>query len=53
MIENLDDLDNNSRITKNHLRDMLKAEAKNIHMEGHYACIIIFKGRCQIHASIL
>ena len=33
MIENLDDLDNNSRITKNHLRDMLKAEAKNIHME--------------------
>jgi uncharacterized protein (UPF0305 family) len=33
MIENLDDLDNNSRITKNHLRDMLKADAKNIHMK--------------------
>ncbi len=33
MIENLDDLDRNSRITKNHLRDMLKAEAKNIHMD--------------------
>ena len=33
MIENLDDLDSDSMITKNHLRDMLKAEAKNIHME--------------------
>jgi uncharacterized protein (UPF0305 family) len=33
MIKNLDDLDDNSRITKNHLRDMLKAEAKNIHMD--------------------
>ena len=33
MIENLDYLDHNSRITKNHLRDLLKAEAKNIHME--------------------
>jgi uncharacterized protein (UPF0305 family) len=33
MAVNLDYLDHNSRITKNHLRDLLKAEAKNIHME--------------------
>ena len=33
MIENLDYLDHNSMITKNHLRDLLKAEAKNVHME--------------------
>ena len=30
MIENLD---NKSKITKNHLRDMIKADANNIHME--------------------
>src|ERR1039458_3900284 len=34
MIENLNDIGDNSRITKNHLRDLLKAEAKNIHMEN-------------------
>ena len=33
MIENLDDIGDNSRITKTHLRDLLKVEAKNIHME--------------------
>jgi len=33
MTENLDDFDSNSKITKNHLRDLLKYEAKNIHME--------------------
>jgi uncharacterized protein (UPF0305 family) len=33
MIENLDYLDHNSMITKNHLRDLLKAEAKNVHLE--------------------
>jgi uncharacterized protein (UPF0305 family) len=33
MIENLDYLNHNSMITKNHLRDLLKAEAKNVHME--------------------
>ena len=32
MIENLDD-DCDSRITKNHLRDLIKSEAKNVHME--------------------
>jgi uncharacterized protein (UPF0305 family) len=34
MIENLNDIGDNSRINKNHLRDLLKAEAKNIHMEN-------------------
>ena len=33
MIENLDDLDSNSKISKNLLRDLIKAEAKNVHME--------------------
>ena len=33
MVENLDDIGNNSRITNAHLRDLLQAEAKNIHME--------------------
>ena len=33
MIENLDDIVNDSTITKNYLRDLLKNEAKNIHME--------------------
>ncbi len=33
MIENLDDLNSNSKISKNLLRDLIKAEAKNVHME--------------------
>jgi uncharacterized protein (UPF0305 family) len=33
MMDNLDDLDDNSRITKNHLRDLLKSEAKNVHVK--------------------
>ncbi len=33
MKERLEDLDTNMKITKNHLRDVVKFEAKNIHMK--------------------
>ncbi len=32
MKEKLEDLDLNNKITKNHLRDLVKAQAKNLHM---------------------
>ena len=33
MKERLEDLDINMKITKNHLRDVVKFEAKNLHMK--------------------